>query len=73
MKHNTIKKEIAHAIYKYIVIAEENNRGRHAILETRNPWEAAQLEKEINAGIFAGCLMNAAIEKTFVKFEYTTC
>lgn len=49
--------------YIYEVIAEENNRGRHAILTTADPWKADQLKEEINAGIFAGCLMHAEVKK----------
>lgn len=49
-------------IYKYQVIADENNRGRHIILESGLYQEAAQLVKEINAGFFPGCLMYAELK-----------
>lgn len=50
----------------YEVIAEENNHGRHAILSTPYYNEARQLEKEINAGFYAGCLLLAEIKTKHV-------
>ena len=54
--------------FVYEVIAEENNHGRHAILSTPFYSEARQLEKEINAGFYAGCLLLAEIK---TKHVYT--
>ena len=55
--------EQAHFIYE--VTAEENNRGRVTVLTTCDQFKAAKLEKEINAGKFAGCYQ-AAATNTFI-------
>ena len=71
VKKNHVNYEVAKAIFKYQVIAEENNAGRHVIL-TGTFNECRQLEKEINAGVYAGCLMAAELKATIIGYQTAT-